>query len=414
MKIAFIVNRFPSLSQTFVLNQIVGLIEDGHEVDIYAEGATQTDSKVHEEVDKYALLNRTYYFGLPSNKLVSIVEACWIVITESLKNISFFKLTLKHFRSSKKEALIPRLQFPYIAKEFVNKPDYDVIHCHFGPNGIRGGLVKRLLFPDALLATTFHGYDLTKALFDNENLYAHLFEFGDIFLPISDHWRQTLIDLGCAEEKIKVHHMGVNVNQFSTDSRYSLGKENIQLITVARLTEKKGVEYGIRAIHKLRHVCPNLKYVVVGDGELRESLQQLINELDLKEFIEIVGWRQQHEIVSILSRSHILLAPSITASNGDKEGIPVVLMEAMAMGLPVVSTWHSGIPELVDDGVSGFLAPEKDINATAEKLALLIESQELRLSFGNQGRKSIEKKFNIKTLNSQLSTLFEKLTAQTA
>ena len=412
MRIAFIVNRFPSLSQTFVLNQITGLIDQGHDVDIYAEGPSQSDNKVHKEVDEYALLSRTYYFGWPSNKLASSIKSCGIILSQSLKNVSFLRLTINHFNFSQEEALIPRLQFPYIAKEFFGKPEYDAIHCHFGPNGIRGALVKKLIFPNSILVTTFHGYDLTKVLFDGENPYINLFKIGDLFLPISEHWKHVVLKLGCPEERTKVHHMGVNLNQFSTDFQDGTNREKVRIVTVARLTEKKGVEYGIRAVEKLKRTCSDLRYIVVGDGELRESLQKLILELDLEEFVEIIGWRQQHEIASILSHSHILLAPSITALDGDKEGIPVVLMEAMAMGLPVVSTYHSGIPELVKDGVSGFLTVEKDVEATAEKLALLIESPELRLSFGDQGRKFIKKNFNIETLNFQLSALLEEQVAQ--
>ena len=409
MKIAYIVSCFPSLSQTFILSQITGLIEQGHTVDIYAETSNKNDTKVHQDVIGYNLLDSTYYFNRPKHRSIEIIKALWITFLESAKNIRFLQLVLEYSRCEEREAF-SRPKIVYIAKEFINKSEYDVIQCHFGPNGTKGALVKKMFSPNSILATTFHGYDLTKHVSSEKNPYSRLFEVGDIFLPISEHWKQHLINLGCNPDKIQTHHMGVNVDRFAL-AQPSLPKKSIRIITIARLSEKKGIEYGIRAVQKLKSACPDIKleYLIVGEGPLRKTLQALIEELDLDQDISLLGWRQQQEIVDLLSQSQILLAPSITASDGDQEGIPVVLMEAMAMGLPVVSTWHSGIPELVKDGSSGFLVPEKDVEATAEKLALLVNKPTLRTEMGLKGRKYVKENFNVHALNCQLSNLFQKL-----
>lgn len=409
MRIAFIVSRFPSLSQTFILNQITGLIDQGHTVDIYAESASRADTKVHKDVVEYALFDSTYYFNRPKRRSVEILKGLWITFLESVKSAKFLRLILEYSQHENERFSISRLKFVYLAKEFVDKSTYDVIQCHFGPNGIKGAMIKALFCPNSTLVTTFHGYDLTKHLSSGNNPYCYLFEVGDLFLPISEHWKRHLIDLGCSPDKIKTHHMGVNVNRFIL-AQPPLSEKSIRLITIARLSEKKGIEYGIRAVQKLKSICPNinLEYLIVGEGPLKPTLQALIEELDLEQNVSLLGWRQQHEIVDLLSQSQILLAHSITASDGDQEGIPVVLMEAMAMGLPVVSTWHSGIPELIKDGSSGFLVPEKDVEATARKLALLIDKPALRTEMGVEGRKYVEEKFNAHTLNYQLSDLFQK------
>ena len=408
MRIAFIVNCFPSLSQTFILSQITGLIDQGHTVDIYAE-TTKNDTKVHQDVIDYNLLDSTYYFNRPGRRSVEIIKALWIILLKSAENIKFLQLVLEYSKCKEREALPSRLKVIYIAKEFIDKPEYDVIQCHFGPNGTKGALVKKMFFPNSILATTFHGYELTKYLSSERNLYSRLFEMGDLFLPISEHWKRHLINLGCSPDKIQTHHMGVNIDRF-TLAQQQPSEKSIRLITIARLSEKKGIEYGIRAVQKLKSGCPNIKfeYLIVGEGPLRPILQALIEELDLEHDISLLGWRQQQAIVDLLSQSQILLAHSVTASDGDQEGIPVVLMEAMAMGLPVVSTWHSGIPELVKDGISGFLVPEKDVEATAKKLALLINSSALRTEMGLEGRKYVKENFNVHTLNYQLSDLFQK------
>lgn len=413
MRIAYIVSCFPSLSQTFVLNQITGLIDQGHAIDIYAESVSKTDTKVHQDVAKYKLLDCTYYFNRPDRRSIEMLKGLWIVLLEAVKNIRFLKLVLKYSRCEEKEARLSCLKFIYIAKEFIDKSKYDVIQCHFGPNGIKGAMVKKLLFPNSLLATTFHGYDLTKNLPSSKNLYSQLFATGDLFLPISEHWKGRLINLGCNPDKIQVHHMGVDVERFALNQPIS-SEKRIRLITIARLAEKKGIEYGIRAVRKLKRICPSVEfeYLVVGDGPLKPTLQGLIEELHLKQEVKLLGWRQQEEVVALLSQSQVMLLPSITASDGDQEGIPVVLMEAMAMGLPVVSTWHSGIPELVNDGKDGFLVPEKDVESMAQRLSLLINSPDLRAEMGLAGRKYVEENFNVHTLNHQLSDLFKKLAAK--
>lgn len=410
MRIAYIVSCFPSLSQTFILNQITGLIDQGHVVDVYADSTSKTDTKVHQDVLDYNLLDSTYYFSRPEHRIAEVLKGILIVLVESARNTKFLRLALQYSRYGGKEASLSKLKYIYIAKELIDKPRYDVIHCHFGPNGIKGAMIKKMLFPTTTLVTAFHGYDLTRHLSSENNLYSQLFKMGDFFLPISEHWKQYLIDLGCDPRKIKVHHMGVDVSRF-TVSQHVAFEKNIRLLTIARLCEKKGVEYSIRAVKKIKAICPHVEfeYLIIGEGPLRPVLQKLIEELGLEQNVKLLGWRRQDEIVALLSQSQILLAHSITATDGDQEGIPVVLMEAMAIGLPVVSTWHSGIPELVMDGSSGFLVPEKDVEAMAEKLMLLINEPTLRTEMGLEGRKYVKENFNVHALNHQLSGLFQEL-----
>ncbi|MEM9089718.1 MAG: glycosyltransferase [Cyanobacteria bacterium P01_F01_bin.53] len=423
MRIAYIVKYFPSLSETFVLNQITGLIDEGHTVDVYAESPSKNDTKIHQDVIDYGLERSTYYFNPPAVASKRVLQGVWITLTESFRDIGFLNAAIKYFKDDRKTARLSLWRFIFMAKAFVNKPTYDVVHAHFGPNGVKGALLKDLFFAESTLVTTFHGYDLTKYLSAGSSStatrsseatpYRQLFNAGDLFLPISDYWKQSLIKLGCPPQKIKIHRMGVDVERFAI-AQQPTSKQTVQILTIARLCEKKGVEYGIRAIRKLKDQGLDIAYSIVGEGPLKPSLQALIEDLELSQDVTLLGWRQQHEVVELLSQSQILLAPSITASDGDKEGIPVVLMEAMAMGLPVVSTQHSGIPELVEDGTAGFLVPEKAVEATAEKLTILAKSSELRSEMGLNGRKYVEANFNVHALNRQLAVLFESLIASSA
>lgn len=159
----------------------------------------------------------------------------------------------------------------------------------------------------------------------------------------------------------------------------------------------------------MAHLHLNIEYNVIGDGPLRESLQQLIQDLNVGHIVKLLGWKQHQEIVEILDNSHIFLAPSVTAKGGDQEGTPNVLKEAMAMGLPVISTPHGGIPELIEDGISGFLVPERDADAIAEKLSYLIEHPEVWPQMGQVGRAQVEEKYDMNKLNDELVEIYQQL-----
>ena len=140
------------------------------------------------------------------------------------------------------------------------------------------------------------------------------------FLPISEYWKEQLIELGCDRNKIIVHRMGVDMRKFSFIPRYPEDDGQIRITTIARLVEKKGVEYSIRAVAKLVKLNKKVKYYILGDGILRESLQKLIDDLGVNKNIKLLGWKQASEVVEILSKTHLLIAPSVTSSDGDKEG----------------------------------------------------------------------------------------------
>lgn len=261
---------------------------------------------------------------------------------------------------------------------------------------------------------TFHGSDVSKQLKQYGNdMYTALWSDADYFLPISEHWKNKIIALGCDEHKTTVHHMGIDCSRFKLKTRSLQADLKVRFVSVCRLVEKKGIEYSIRAIAALAETHPNIQYTIVGNGIQREYLQNLIQELDVGQHIHLLGWKRQDEVVQILNSSDILVAPSITSQNGDQEGIPVAIMEAMAMGMPVVSTLHSGIPELVQNGVSGYLVPEKDVDGLLMKLKHLVENTEEWAKLGKAGRDYVEDFFNIQVLNDRLEDLYQNLIQST-
>jgi colanic acid/amylovoran biosynthesis glycosyltransferase len=169
------------------------------------------------------------------------------------------------------------------------------------------------------------------------------------------------------------------------------------------------LEYAIRAIARLKASGRRLVYTVAGEGPLRAHLDRLIGELGLQAEVQLVGPKDKGEVVALLGLSHLFIAPSVTAEDGNQEGIPNALKEAMATGIPVISTRHSGIPELVESGESGFLVPERDSDALAERLAYLVDHPECWPSMGRAGRERIEAEFDSEKLNEELVELYREV-----
>jgi colanic acid/amylovoran biosynthesis glycosyltransferase len=180
-------------------------------------------------------------------------------------------------------------------------------------------------------------------------------------------------------------------------------------VTVGRLVEKKGIEHVLRAMRILLDRGVEVEYRVLGDGPRRARLAALAAELGVKDRVTLHGRHGQETVRDGLERSDVLVAASVTAADGDEEGIPNVLKEAMALGLPVVGTRHAGIPELIEDGVSGVLVPERDEAALADALQRLAREPGRWTAMGRAGRAKIEMEYDIDRLNDRLAGLLEGL-----
>jgi len=408
MKVAFIVSGFPVLSETFILNEITGLLDLGYDVQIFAE-ANPGEKKVHPDIEKYQLMKRVHYFDIPNNKIKRLLKAIYLIITNFNKNPIKMLKTLNIFKYGK-FALSLRLLYAFTT--FVNAgKEFNIVHCHFGPNGIIGAALKEIGVIKSKVITTFHGYDMSKFILNHKkNIYKNLFSQGDLFLPVSENWKKKLIKLGCDEKKVMVHHMGVDLRKFKFCKKKFPYKKPINILTIGRLVEKKGHEYAIKSIAKIIYKYKkNIVYIIAGDGPLRNKLKFLSSQLGISNYVKFVGKVKQNEVLKLYQQSHIFILPSITSSEGEQEGIPVVLLEAQAAGLPVISTYHSGIPEAVINGQSGFLVPERDVDALTKKLMYLINHPEIWPRMGRCGRMFIEKEYNINRLNQKLSKIYQDL-----
>ncbi len=402
MKIAFLVSRFPSLSETFILNQITGLLDRGHHIDIFSVHAAD-ESELHEDVVKYQLIDRTTYLHIPKNKIMRLLKGIYLLLKNFYLNPL---LLLKSLDVIKYGRFALSLKLLYAAVAFLKYESCDVLYCHFGPNGMLGVMLRDIGVVKGKVITSFHGVDLSKYIQDRgQHVYRYLFTNGDLFLPVCRFWQDILIQMGCPPHKTIVHRMGVDTMKFAKTASVPINDGRTRVLTIARLVEKKGVVYGIRAVGKARRRFPNLFYTIIGEGPLRQELENLVVTSDLSDTVRLMGWKKQETVIPFLHEADILLAPSIRSADGDQEGIPVVLIEALSIGLVVITTRQSGIPELIHDGITGFFVPEKDTDALADKLEFLIQHPEVRHKVALAGRALVKKEYNIQRLNDSLEKM---------
>ena len=382
MKIALVTGVFPTLSQTFVLNNVTGLIDRGHDLRVIA-GRPGDEPVGHPDFETYGLAERTVYWE-PGNRVVR-------------------RLLRMLIRRQ------PRKRAAGLASRLPPQGRFDAVLCHFGHEGERARAMRELGIVEGPLAVLFHAYELTVLLREKSpDFYDPLFASAELLLPTSGRWARKLVEMGAPEERVHVHHMGIDSKRFRFQARRREPEAVTELVSTARLVEKKGIADAIRAVAAVhaRQDLP-LRYRIIGDGPLRGELEALAAELGVAEVVEFLGWQDQDEVARILAESHLFTLPSVTASNGDMEGIPVALMEAMACGMPVLATHHSGNDELIDDGESGFLVAEHDHAALADRLEELVRAPERWEEMGRAGQRKVASEFDVDVNNERLERLFE-------
>lgn len=409
MRIAFFLNEFPALSQPFILNQITGMIDRGHEVDIYASHRFRTD-KQHPQIASYKLLDRTRYFSdVPRGYIRRLLVVIGLVVSRGAWRRP--GLVLRSIVVSVDGRTGLNLRFLFCVLALADRRPYDIIHCQFGTQGPRALRLKALRATDGKIVTSFRGFDITRVLKDNPSCYDELFRGGSLFLPVSKSLADRLLGAGCPRKRIKILHSGIDCSRFKFSRRYKGKDEATRLLGIGRFVSKKGWLYAIEALAAARRAGRNIQLTLVGDGEMRSQVERAIAKYQLQDSVTLLGWCDHDEVTKLLDASHILIAPSVTTEDGDQEGIPNVLKEAMASGLPVLSTWHSGIPELVEDGVTGYLVPERDVDSLSERLIRLCDHPEQWPTMGANARKKIESEFDTDKINNQLERLYREVTA---
>ena len=378
----------------------------GFEVEIVAlqKGDTQN---THAAWTKYNLAARTRWLqNEPAGKVAKLRHRASQTLRGIHRKNTWQALNLKRYGAESRNLILSAI-CGLVATPF----HADVFIAHFGPAGVTAAKLRELGVIRGKIATIFHGIDISSREVLNHYTpeYQQLFRRGDLMLPISDLWAGRLQKMGCPREKIAVSRMGVDMTRFSPRP-VKAPATPLEIISVARLTEKKGLHVAIEACRQLKEQGMAFRYRILGIGPWERRLRTLIEQYQLEDVVEMPGFKPSHEVKAMLDDADVFLLPSVTGADGDMEGIPVALMEAMAVGIPVVSTLHSGIPELVEADKSGWLVPENDARALAQRLAAFsqLDTDELA-PVVKRAREKVEHDFNQQVINRELASLLQAL-----
>ena len=295
-----------------------------------------------------------------------------------------------------------------------------VIHAHYGPEGYIWLKSKRLF--NIPMITTFYGFDVNMLVQEDSQWlqkYEQLFRFGDCFLVEGTHMKKCLIELGCPEKKVVVQHLGIDLCKIKFVARKRQNTNDINILIAGSFREKKGIPYAVEAVGKVKAKHPhlNLKLTIIGDSNGRKKGEKekqrilgKIKEYQLSDCTRMLGYKPYSALIQELYNHHIFLSPSVTASDGDTEGgAPVSIIEASASGMPILSTTHCDIPSIVINNESGYLVPERDVAALAERLEFLVQHPEIWAQMGLIGRKHIEENYDVVKQVQILEKIYDKI-----
>jgi colanic acid/amylovoran biosynthesis glycosyltransferase len=344
----------------------------------------------------YLPLSETFIY----EELINLKEHKAVICTKKTMNLNHFPFhPIYTFKDD--SALL----------KIIKKEQVQLVHARFGTTGAEFlWLKEKYKIP---LLTSFHGFD-SPGNRKNQTRYKgrlkSLFGKGDLFTVPSEHMKKILVQHGCPRKKVIVHYSGINLEKFPfIERRMPAPSSPLILLSVGRLTEKKGIQYLLKAFSYLSPKYPNLQLYIVGAGPLEHRLLQLTTELKIEQKVRFFGALSHEQTAQLMSEAHLFCLPSVTTKEGNVEGIPNAIKEAMASGLPVVSTIHGGIPEIVKHGTTGYLVPQRNVSRLVNALKLVLEHPEQWKTMGYEGRRIIEQKFNRNLQVPKLEKIYHQL-----
>lgn len=389
MNVVHVTEFFSPLSETFIYNYVTALQDCGHRSHVFTLHRVNVTSRPYNAITEITLPSRwnyrRAYAGL--SRRVGLLE-----VQEQLFDIAREQL-----------------------HDFLVKSDPDIVHAHFGPMGVMAASVTRDL--GIPLVVSFLGYDGSQLLRSVRwrHAYRKLNRDASAVIGISSDMCNRLEEIGFEAKRIHRIHLGVHIDDFTDITSTSVAQNEtlqIRCLHVGRLTQKKSPlklldVFALARMALLPSI--DLSLSIIGDGELFASLCNKIESHQLSKSVQVLRAVEHSTVIQMLQNAHIYTQYCETAPNGDVEGLGVSFVEASASGLPIVSTRHGGIPDVVVDGQTGFLVEENDISGMANRIIQLARQPHLRFQMGRAGRKHVEANFSLSRQIMETVNLYQNL-----
>ena len=395
VKVAYVMSRFPKLTETFVLGEMQAVEELGVDVVLYPL-LRQREAVVHPDAVPFCERARFQPFlswPILRSQLAFLRQSpriylgtLWELLRRTWGSLNFFVGAL---------GIFPKVAH---AARLMGAEGVAHVHCHFSNHPAAAGFVIHRL-TGIPFSFTAHGSDLHV---DRRMLCAKLGEAAFV-VAVSDYNRDVIVE-ECGEEagqKIVVLHCGVDT-EFFRPTEPEADEGPLSILSVGKLHEVKGQTYLVEACRLLVEAGIDVVCTLVGDGPDRGAIARQIADSGLDGHVKILGERDRVQVAALLGKAHAVAAPSVPTKSGKREGIPVVLMEAMSAGVPVVASRLSGIPELVEDEVTGLLVPPRDPTALAHALRRLHDEPALRERLALAGRDKVKREFDVRANAAEL------------
>ncbi len=410
LRIGYVLKRFPRLSETFILNEMLELERQGVEIEVFSLFKPPAE-------ERHALLAnlkaRVTY--LPTSQSVEQMTVK-VGVTErvpvaSLISDTEFDASMPGKVAAEKAAIIYKAATVALLAKANNLQH---LHAHFGSDAATVALMASRLtgLPFSFTAHAkdiYHTYN--DEISDSRMRRAKINEAAFV-ATVSEFNKRHLSGIVGKQNAARIHRLynGIDLDRFQFRNE---GRDMATILAVGRLVEKKGLTHLVEACHILASRSVVFQCDIVGDGPLQQALTEQIAKAGLAGKVRLLGPRRQEELIQLMQTATLMALPCIVTDSGDRDGLPTVLLEALASGLPCVSTTVSGVPEIISNGESGMLAEPGNALQFADAMQKLLGDQTMRLRFAHNGRSKAERDFSLVCNAATLRDLFEQCKPQT-
>ena len=400
VRLAYLISRYPKLTETFIVREMIELERNGCRIDLFSL-FRERQTVSHPEAAK---LRAGMHFGWPPSLRLPLDQLFWLRRAPRRYARAWWRAVMGNIRSPR--SLMRAVAVVPVAASFartMTRLGVQHVHAHWATHPALAALVIRHLagIPYSL---TVHAHDL----YVDRTMLEEKLSDAEFVVTISAYNLDLIRSLygPAVAGRTTVVRSGVDAHRFRPSDTEGRHDRAFRVLCVAALQDYKGHTYLLDACGRLVSEGVPLECTLVGEGPERPSLTDAIDRLGLSGCVSLAGGRSSDQVRDLLAEADVMVLPSVVLSNGLQEGLPVALIEALAMEVPVVATRISGVPELVDDGVTGLLVPERDAASLATAMRTLFESPELRRRLGRAGREKVLADYDLHVNVNGLHDLF--------